>query len=92
MTTTGVIFKRCGSRDGSRRLEGTCPHLGERGHGTWYFHCSARNLLGRSERIRRGGYPSQAAARRARQEWLARHPPRRRRSTPHDGTRCHGTR
>jgi integrase len=29
------------------------------------------NLLGRRERVRRGGYPSQAAARRARHEWLA---------------------
>ncbi|RNH94194.1 site-specific integrase [Micromonospora aurantiaca] len=45
--------------------------MGERGHGTWYFHCSARNTLGRSERIRRGGYPSQAAARRARAGWLS---------------------
>ncbi|MEU1751948.1 tyrosine-type recombinase/integrase [Micromonospora matsumotoense] len=43
--------------------------MSERGHGTWYFHCSATNLLGRRERIRRGGYPSQAAARRARDEW-----------------------
>jgi hypothetical protein len=33
--------------------------------------CSATNLLGRPERARRGGYPSQAAARRARDEWLA---------------------
>jgi hypothetical protein len=28
-------------------------------------------VFGRAERIRRGGYPSQAAARRARDEWLA---------------------
>jgi hypothetical protein len=62
MASSGVTFKRCGCRgqDG-RRLEKSCPRLGERGHGTWYFHCSASNVLGRSERVRRGGYPSQAA-------------------------------
>lgn len=71
-STNGVIFKRCSCRDGNRRrLEQSCPRLTERGHGTWYFHCSATNLLGRPERARRGGYPSQAAARRARDEWLA---------------------
>lgn len=71
MSMPGVIFKRCGCRDGSRRrLEQACPRLGERGHGSWYFHCSAANLLGRPERVRRGGYPSQAAARRARDQWL----------------------
>jgi hypothetical protein len=73
MANTGVIFKRCGCRsDGGRRLERSCPQLSERGHGSWYFHCSAANhLLGRPERARRGGYRSQAAARRARDEWLA---------------------
>ena len=72
MSNPGVIFKRCGCRDNvRRRLEQSCPQLSERGHGTWYFHCSATNLLGRRERARRGGYPSQAAARRARDEWLA---------------------
>ncbi|ADL49518.1 integrase family protein [Micromonospora aurantiaca ATCC 27029] len=71
MTASGVIFKRCGCRDDQRRrLEQSCPRLGERGHGTWYFHCSATNLIGRKERVRRGGYPSQAAARRARDGWL----------------------
>ncbi len=74
MATSGGIFKRCGCKDAAtgRRLDKACPRLAERGHGTWYFHCSATNLLGRSERVRRGGYPSQAAARRAREEWLAR--------------------
>jgi len=46
---------------GRRRLENSCARLSEQGHGTWYFHCSATNLLGRRERVRRGGYPSQAA-------------------------------
>ncbi|SCL39272.1 hypothetical protein GA0074692_5305 [Micromonospora pallida] len=72
MATLGVIFKRCGCRDNhGRRLERRCPRLGDRFHGTWYFHCCASNVLGRSERVRRGGYPSQAAARRARDKWLA---------------------
>ncbi|NJP30422.1 tyrosine-type recombinase/integrase [Micromonospora thermarum] len=72
MTSAGTIFKRCGCRDPyGRRLEKACPRLRERNHGTWYFHCSARNVLGRFERIRRGGYPSQTAARQARQEWLS---------------------
>jgi hypothetical protein len=67
-----VIFKRCGCRDAAgRRLEKSCPRLAERGHGSWYFHASAANLLGRSERVRRGGFASQAAARRARDVWLA---------------------
>ncbi|HWG98351.1 MAG TPA: tyrosine-type recombinase/integrase [Pilimelia sp.] len=71
MSTPGVIFKRCGCRSSEGlRLEKSCPRLGERGHGSWYFHCTATNLLGRRERARRGGYPSQAAARRARSEWL----------------------
>jgi len=70
--TNGVIFKRCGCRDNERRrLEQSCPRLPERGHGSWYFRCSATNLLGRRERARRGGYPSQAAARRAGDAWLS---------------------
>jgi hypothetical protein len=73
MSSRGVIFKRCGCRDAAtrQRLEKACPRLAEPGHGSWYFHASAMDLLGRSERVRRGGYPSQAAARRARDEWLA---------------------
>jgi hypothetical protein len=61
------VFKRCGCRDWAtgRRLEKACPRLAERGHGTWYFHASAPNALGHAERVRRGGYPSQAAAHRA---------------------------
>jgi integrase len=72
MSGSGVIFKRCGCRSPEgKRLEKSCPKLGERGHGSWYFHCYAPNLLGRAERIRRGGFASQAAARAARNEWLA---------------------
>lgn len=72
MATTGRTFKRCGCRNSrGQRLEQSCPRLATRGHGSWYFHCSAPNLLGRSERVRHGGFPSQAAARAARDEHLA---------------------
>jgi integrase len=72
MNSTGKTFKRCGCRDTrGRRLEQHCPRLADRGHGTWHFHCSAPNPFGRSDRIRRGGYPSQAAARHARDELMA---------------------
>jgi len=54
-----------------RRLEQDCRRLADRRHGTWYFHASATNLLGRSERARRGGFASKAAARQARDGWLA---------------------
>jgi hypothetical protein len=47
------------------------PRLLGRDHGSWYFHASATNLLGRPERVRRGGFASQPAARRARDAWLA---------------------
>jgi integrase len=74
MSGPGVIFKRCGCRDSEgRRLEQRCRRLSERGHGSWYFHCSATNLLGRRERARRGGYHSQAAARQGRDAWAGRH-------------------
>ncbi len=74
MTSQGTIFKRCGCRHPQtlRRLEAACPHLAERGHGSWYFHCSVTTLWGRRERIRRGGYASRRAAQAARDELLQR--------------------
>ncbi|MDG4778159.1 tyrosine-type recombinase/integrase [Micromonospora sp. WMMD961] len=73
MNSQGVIGKRCGCVDTAtgRRRGSSCPRLPEREHGSWYFHCSTRNLIGQAERIRRGGFSSQAAARRARDELLA---------------------
>lgn len=70
----GVIFRRCGCMDPvtGRRLDGACPRLIATGHGSWYFHVSVTNLIGRRERVRRGGYPTEAAARRARDEVLGR--------------------
>ncbi|GAA2702864.1 tyrosine-type recombinase/integrase [Micromonospora olivasterospora] len=74
MAGTGKIYKRCGCRDAvsSKRLEQHCPRLSERGHGSWYFDCSAADAFGGPARARRGGFPSKAAAGRARDEWLTR--------------------
>ena len=68
MSNQGVIFKRCGCQDtaSGRRFGRTCPQLAEVGYGSWYFHVSVTNLMGRRERVRRGGYPTRAAARHAR--------------------------
>ena len=74
MSSQGVIFKRCGCQDpaSGRQLGRTCPRLAQGGHGSWYFHVSVTNLLGQRERVRRGGYPTRAAARQARDEVLGR--------------------
>ncbi|MEU7844737.1 hypothetical protein AB0B39_27670 [Micromonospora sp. NPDC049114] len=73
MNSQGVVVKRCRCVDPEtgRRRGASCPQLTQRAHGSWYFHCSIRNLLGQTERIRRGGYASEAAARTARDELLA---------------------
>ncbi|OLB80081.1 MAG: hypothetical protein AUI14_08120 [Actinobacteria bacterium 13_2_20CM_2_71_6] len=73
MSDIGAVFKRCGCRnpETGKRLDRSCPRLGEQDHGTWYFACSAPNVFGRAERVRRGGYPSRSAAVRARDEWLS---------------------
>ena len=51
MAAQGVIFKRCGCRDRStgRRVGRGCIRLGDRYHGSWYFHCSATDLCGRAD-------------------------------------------
>lgn len=53
-----------------RRVGAGCGRLGERGHGSWYFRCQVKDLWGRSEQVRRGGFTSRAAACRARAEVL----------------------
>ena len=74
MAERGVVFKRCGCRDRryGRRLEGACPQLAKRGHGSWYFHCSVPTVLAGPERVRRGGFPSRPAAEAACDELVAR--------------------
>jgi hypothetical protein len=72
MNNQGVIFKRYGCQDtaSGRPLGKSCPRLAQGRHGSWYFHVSVTNLMGRRERVRRGGYPTRAAARQARDEVL----------------------
>ncbi|MGI5180116.1 tyrosine-type recombinase/integrase [Dactylosporangium sp. CA-152071] len=69
MASRGVIFKSCtcdiDGRPGRRRNR-TCSRLTERGHGSWQFDCRVRDIRGRSTQVRRSGFPSQAAATRAR--------------------------
>ncbi|MFE9192003.1 tyrosine-type recombinase/integrase [Micromonospora sp. NPDC007208] len=66
-------MKRCGCLNPATRrpLGKACGRLPEPDHGSWYFHCSTRNLVGQVERVRRGGFSSAQAARRAREELLA---------------------
>ncbi len=68
-----AIYKRCGciDRTTGKRRSGTCPQLGRSAHGSWYFRCSVRDVLGRTIRVRRGGYPSRHAAAHARRDFLA---------------------
>jgi hypothetical protein len=73
MASRGIILKSClCSTDGrpGRRRNRTCPRLGERGHGSWQFDCRVKDIRGRSTQVRRGGFPSQAAATRARDDVL----------------------
>ncbi|AEV81238.1 Integrase [Actinoplanes sp. SE50] len=67
MKTPG-LFKQCGCRDaGTRqRLRARCPRIGERGHGTWYYRCYIRDMLGESVQISHGGYRTLTEARQAR--------------------------
>ncbi|MGO8960177.1 MAG: tyrosine-type recombinase/integrase [Streptosporangiaceae bacterium] len=59
------VYKRCGCVDpvSGRQLGRRCPRLAGSRHGSWYV---ARELPagldGRRRRVRRGGYPSRAAA------------------------------
>lgn len=67
------VYKRCGCVEPvtGRRRNGSCPQLAKAGHGSWYFRCSVRDVLGRAVRVRRGGYPSRDTAMHARREFVA---------------------
>ncbi len=72
MADTGVIFKRCGCRnDAGHRLERSCARLAERGHGSWYFHCSAQEPAGPPGTGPPGWLSVPGGGPRARDEWLA---------------------
>lgn len=72
MTGNGLTYQRCGCIDPTtgKRRTGACPRLAEPGHGSWYFSCSTADLSGRTQRTRRGGHPTQAAAAHAMQAFL----------------------
>lgn len=72
MTGNSGIFKRCGCIDkatGQRSGE-HCTRLLDPDHGSWYFVCSTRDVLGRVDRVRRGGFASEQDARQARDTLL----------------------
>jgi integrase-like protein len=65
MSGQGSVYKRCGCVDPvtGRQLGRRCPRLAGRGHGSWYIELELPAAPdGRRCRIRRGGYPSRAAA------------------------------
>src|SRR3984957_4512807 len=71
-STRDIVFKRCGCPDGKtgRQLAGRCPHLAERGHGSWYYAVQVATVGGRKARYRRGGFATRDTAAAARQAIL----------------------
>lgn len=68
METRGSVYAWCGCRDQvtGRRLGSRCPRRGQRGHGSWYLSLDLpAGTDGGRRRVRRGGYPTRDAARRA---------------------------
>lgn len=62
---SGSVYQRCGCRDPlGRQLGGRCRQLGEPNHGSWTFDLRAPTRGG-TVRVRRGGFDSKRAARRA---------------------------
>jgi integrase len=69
----GSVYSWCGCRDGrnGRRLGARCPHRGEPDHGSWYLSIELPpGPDGDRRRIRRGGFPGQAAARAAMEQLM----------------------
>lgn len=68
----GRIYRRCGCRDATgRQLGARCPTLTQRRHGRWAFAVDLPSLDRRRKTLRRGGFPTQAAARSALHRVLA---------------------
>ncbi len=68
MSLRGRVYAWCGCRDQGtgRRLGSRCPRRGQRGHGSWYLSLDLpAGTDGGRRRVRRGGYPTRDAARRA---------------------------
>lgn len=68
----GRVYRRCGCRDATgRQLGAACPTLAQRRHGRWAFAVDLPSLDRRRTTLRRGGFPTQAAARSALHRVLA---------------------
>jgi hypothetical protein len=70
--TRDIVFKRCGCTDEAtgRQLAGSCPHLADAAHGSWYYAVQVTTVGGRKARYRRGGFVTREAAIAARQAVL----------------------
>lgn len=68
MTTNNTgIYRRCGcTRPSGRRWGSACPQLADPKHGSWYYTAQPPTPGGHGRRVRRGGYATAAAARKAR--------------------------
>ena len=65
MSGQGSVYKRCGCADPvtGRQLGNRCPRVAGSRHGSWYIGLELpTGVDGRRRRVRRGGYPSRAAA------------------------------
>jgi integrase len=71
----GRVYRRCGCRDrGGKQLDARCPSLvDDRKHGTWGFAVDVPSATRRRKTLRRGGFPTKVAARRALDDVLARY-------------------
>jgi integrase len=60
----GRVYRRCSCRDASgKQLGQSCPRLAADGkHGTWYYAVDMPTVGGKRRTMRRGGFPTKAAA------------------------------
>src|SRR4051812_29908396 len=67
MNRRGRVYRRCSCRDETgKQLGQSCPRLAAYGkHGTWYFAVDMPSEVGKRRTMRRGGFPTKAAANRA---------------------------
>lgn len=66
MDSNGSLYRRCSCQDTTNgtQLGAACPRLANPGHGSWYFAIEIPAYPDGYERyrVRRGGYPTRAAA------------------------------
>lgn len=59
---SGSTYRRCACRDADgRQLGSTCPKLGRKGHGSWYYSVSV-TAEGKRRQHKRGGFPTKTKA------------------------------